>query len=128
MRAAVRSRVVLAMQKVEGSSPFIRIGSMPFPGISRLRRGPTVSQNLLGRVVINGPWARVELDAITRRRILYWLAVMVAVLVVGTIIGLIWADTSNVAGSIAVASNIVGPLGIVGPLVALGVVSRRHGS
>jgi len=59
---------------------------------------------------------------------LYWLAVMVAVLVVGTIIGLIWADTSNVAGSIAVASNIAGPLGIVGLLVALGVVSHRHGS
>jgi hypothetical protein len=51
---------------------------------------------------------------------------MVAVLVVGTIIGLIWADTSNVAGSIAVASNIVGPIGIVALLVALAVVTRRQ--
>jgi len=33
---------------------------------------------------------------------------MVAVLVVGTIVGLIWADTSDVAGSIAVVTNIVG--------------------
>ena len=40
------------------------------------------------------------LGFITRRRILYWLAAMAAVLVVGTIIGLIWADTSDVAGSI----------------------------
>lgn len=66
------------------------------------------------------------LGRITRRRILEWLAVMVAVLVVGTIIGLIWADTSNVAGSIAVASNIVGPIGIVALLVALAVVTRRQ--
>ncbi len=40
------------------------------------------------------------LGFITRRRILYWLAAMAAGLVVGTIIGLIWADTSDVAGSI----------------------------
>ena len=46
---------------------------------------------------------------------------MVAVLVVGTIIGFIWADTSNVAGSIAVASHIIGPVGIVALLIALGV-------
>ena len=59
---------------------------------------------------------------------MYWLAVMVAVLVVGTIIGVIWADTSNVAGSIAVASNIIGPIGIVALLVALAVVTRRHGA
>jgi energy-converting hydrogenase Eha subunit C len=52
--------------------------------------------------------------------------VMVAVLVVGTIIGLIWADTSNVAGSIAVASNIIGPIGIVVLLVALGITTRRQ--
>jgi hypothetical protein len=42
-----------------------------------------------------------KLAIITRRRILYWLAAMVAVFVVGTIIGLIWADTSDVAGAIA---------------------------
>jgi hypothetical protein len=62
----------------------------------------------------------------TRRRILYWLAAMVAVLVVGTIIGLIWADTSNVAGAIAVVTNIVGAVGIVILLIALGVVTRRQ--
>jgi hypothetical protein len=52
---------------------------------------------------------------------------MVAVLVVGTIIGLIWADTSNVAGAIAVASNIVGGVGIIALLIALAVATRRHG-
>ena len=62
----------------------------------------------------------------TRRRILYWLAAMVAVLVVGTIVGLIWADTSDVAGSIAVVTNIVGAVGIVVLLIALAVVTRRQ--
>jgi uncharacterized membrane protein YdcZ (DUF606 family) len=51
---------------------------------------------------------------------------MVALLVVGTIIGLIWADTSDVAGSIAVATNIIGVLGIVLLLIALVVVTRRQ--
>jgi hypothetical protein len=51
---------------------------------------------------------------------------MVAVLVVGTIIGLIWADTSNVAGSIAVATNIIGIVGVVVLLIALVVVTRRQ--
>jgi LPXTG-motif cell wall-anchored protein len=51
---------------------------------------------------------------------------MVAVLVVGTIIGLIWADTSNVAGAIAVVTNIVGIVGIVLLLIALAVVTRRR--
>jgi uncharacterized membrane protein YdcZ (DUF606 family) len=51
---------------------------------------------------------------------------MVAVLVVGSIIGFIWADTSDVAGSIAVVTNIVGALGIVFLLVALVVVTRRQ--
>jgi uncharacterized membrane protein YhaH (DUF805 family) len=69
-----------------------------------------------------------RLGFITRRRILYWLAAMVAVLVVGTIIGLIWADTSDVAGTIAVVTNIVGAVGIVLLLIALAVlaVRRRH--
>ncbi len=67
-----------------------------------------------------------RLGTITRRRILYWLAAMVAVLVAGTIIGLIWADTSNVAGSIAVVTNILGALGIVFLLIALAVVTRRQ--
>jgi hypothetical protein len=48
------------------------------------------------------------------------------VLVVGTIIGLIWADTSDVAGSIAVVTNIVGGVGIVVLLIALVVVTRRQ--
>ena len=51
---------------------------------------------------------------------------MVAVLVVGTIIGLIWADTSNVAGAFAVVTNIVGTVGIVLLLIALIVVTRRR--
>ncbi len=51
---------------------------------------------------------------------------MVAVLVVGTIIGLIWADTSDVAGFIAVATNIIGIVGIVVLLVALGITTRRQ--
>jgi hypothetical protein len=44
---------------------------------------------------------------------------MVAVLVAGTIIGLIWADTSNVAGLIAVLTNIAGVVRIVFLLIAL---------
>ena len=67
-----------------------------------------------------------RLEAITRRRILYWLAVMVAVFAVGTIIGLIWADTSNVAGTIAGVANVIGAAGIVFLLVALIVVTRRQ--
>jgi fumarate reductase subunit D len=51
---------------------------------------------------------------------------MVVVLVVGTIIGLIWADTSDVAGLIAVVTNIVGVVGIVFLLIALAVVTRRQ--
>jgi LPXTG-motif cell wall-anchored protein len=66
------------------------------------------------------------LGIITRRRILYWLAAMAAVLVGGTIIGLIWADTSDVAGSIAVITNIIGVVGIVLLLFALAVVTRRR--
>ena len=51
---------------------------------------------------------------------------MVAVLVVGIVIGLIWADTSDVAGFIAVVTNIVGGIGIVVLLIALFVVTRRQ--
>jgi len=67
-----------------------------------------------------------KLDVITRQRILYWLAVMVAVLVAGVIIGLIWADTSDVAGAIAIVTNIVGGVGIVALLIALVIVTRRQ--
>jgi hypothetical protein len=62
----------------------------------------------------------------TRRRILYWLAAMVALLVVGTIIGLIWADTSDVAGMIAVVTNIAGGVGIVALLIFLAVTRRQR--
>jgi hypothetical protein len=51
---------------------------------------------------------------------------MVAVLVVGTIIGIIWADTSDIAGLIAVVTNLVGALGVVLLLIALGVVTWRQ--
>ena len=50
---------------------------------------------------------------------------MVAVLVVGSIIGFIWADTSDVAGFIAVVTNIIGLVGIALLLIALAVVTRR---
>jgi hypothetical protein len=67
------------------------------------------------------------IGAISTRRIVYWLAAMVALLVVGTIIGLIWADTSNVAGSFAVVTNIVGVVGIVVLVIALAANLRRRG-
>jgi hypothetical protein len=51
---------------------------------------------------------------------------MVALLVVGTIIGIVWADTSDVAGFIAVVTNIIGVVGIVFLLIALVVVTRRQ--
>jgi len=69
-----------------------------------------------------------RIGGITTRRILYGLAAMVAVLVVGTIIGLIWADTSNVAGSVAVVTNILGVVGIALLLIALAVTRRRRQS
>ena len=51
---------------------------------------------------------------------------MVAVFVVGTIIGLIWADTSDVAGAIAGVTNIIAGAGIVFLLIALVVVTLRQ--
>lgn len=67
-----------------------------------------------------------SINGITQRRILYWLAAAVAVLVVGTIIGLIWADSSDAAGLFAVVTNIVGAASIVILLIALAVVLRRQ--
>ena len=67
-----------------------------------------------------------SINGITKRRILYWLAAAAAVLVVGTIIGLIWADTSDAAGLFAVVTNIVGAVGIVILLIILAVVTRRQ--
>jgi fumarate reductase subunit D len=52
--------------------------------------------------------------------------VTVALLIVGTIVGLIWADTSDLAGAIAVVTNIVGGVGILLLLVALVVIHRRQ--
>ena len=80
---------------------------------------------MIGETLQKGRHAS-NLGIITKRRILYWLAAMVAVLVVGTIIGLIWADTSDVAGLIAVVTNLVGGVGIVLLLIALGVVTWRQ--
>ena len=68
----------------------------------------------------------LRIGIITTRRILYGLAAMVALVVVGTIIGLIWADTSNIAGAIAVATNIVGVVGVAFLLIAPAVVTRRR--
>jgi LPXTG-motif cell wall-anchored protein len=51
---------------------------------------------------------------------------MVVLLVVGTIIGVIWADTSNVAGAFAAVTNIVSAVGIVLLLIALAVTRRRR--
>ena len=67
-----------------------------------------------------------RLRTITRRRLLYWLAATIAMLVVGTVIGFIWADTSDVAGLIAVVTNIVGIVAIVFLLIALAVLTRRQ--
>jgi hypothetical protein len=68
------------------------------------------------------------LRALTTRRILYWLAAMVVLLVVGTVGGLIWADTSNAAGAIAVVTNIVSGVGIVLLLIGLAAKRRRRQS
>jgi Na+/melibiose symporter-like transporter len=65
-------------------------------------------------------------QAISTRRALYWLAAMVALLVVGTIVGLIWADTSNVAGAFAGTTNVISIIGIVVFLVILARNRRRR--
>lgn len=67
-----------------------------------------------------------RIGVITTRRILYGLAAMVALLVAGTIVGLIWADTSNLAGAIAVVTNIVGAVGVALLLIALALTRRRR--
>jgi ABC-type proline/glycine betaine transport system permease subunit len=67
-----------------------------------------------------------KLGSITKRRILYWLAAMVVVFLVGLIIGLIWADTSDLAGAIAGVTNVVAGAAILVLLIALAVVSRRE--
>ena len=51
---------------------------------------------------------------------------MVVLLVVGTIVGLIWADTSDLAGVFAGVTNIIGAVGIVVLLIALALKRRRR--
>lgn len=65
------------------------------------------------------------IGVITTRRILYWLAAMLVLLVGGTIVGLIWADTNNVAGAFAGVTNIISVVGIVLLLIVLAVRRRR---
>jgi uncharacterized membrane protein YdcZ (DUF606 family) len=64
--------------------------------------------------------------AVTTRRLVYWLAAMVVLLIVGTSISLMWADTSNVAGAFAGVTNIISIVGIVLILIALVVKRRRR--
>lgn len=51
---------------------------------------------------------------------------MVALFAVGTVIGVIWADTSDVAGAFAVATNGISIVGAALLLIALFVVTRRQ--
>ena len=51
---------------------------------------------------------------------------MIALLVVGTIIGVAWADTSDAAGAFAIATEAIGVLGVALLLIALVVVNRRE--
>lgn len=67
---------------------------------------------------------RVRFQGISTRRILYWLVAMVALLVVGTIIGLIWADTNDAAGAFAGVTNVISVVGIVVLVAVLAV--KRH--
>ena len=68
------------------------------------------------------------ITGITTRRIVYGLAAMVVLLVVGTSVGLIWADTSNAAGAFAGVTNIISVVGIVLLLIALALKHRRRPS
>lgn len=51
---------------------------------------------------------------------------MVALFVVGLIVGLIWADTSDVAGAFAGVTNVGSGVAIVVLLIALAVTRRRR--
>ena len=91
---------------------------------------PPKRDALLGELafsLVTRPY-KTTIRAITTRRILYWLAATVVLLVVGTIIGLIWADTSDVAGAFAEVTNIVSGVGMVVLLIALAVKRRRRPS
>ena len=62
----------------------------------------------------------------TRRAIVYGLAAAVALFAAGTIIGLIWAKESDVAGAIAVTTDIVAAVLVVSLSIALAVATRRR--
>jgi hypothetical protein len=51
---------------------------------------------------------------------------MVGLLIVGMVIGLIWADTSNAAGAFAGVANVVSIAGIVVLLITFGAKQRRR--
>lgn len=87
------------------------------PGFHDDARGRRRQDGRSGRVglVATG----VRFSDITTRRLLYWLAAMVALLVVGTTIGLIWADTSDAAGAFAGVTNLVSVVAIVVLLIVL---------
>lgn len=72
------------------------------------------------------PLSEVRIAVITTSRILYGLGAMVALLIIGTTIGLIWADTSDLAGAFAGVTNVIGVVGIVLLLIALAVTRRRR--
>ena len=57
---------------------------------------------------------------------LYWLAAIVVLFVVGTTVGLIWADTSDAAGLFAGVTNVLSVVGMLVLLIALFVTRRRH--
>src|SRR5207249_1534427 len=96
--------------------------------LSRLRRLGTHRQRRPRPPPLDchGAASRGEAVNISTRRLLYWLAATVALLVVGTIVGLIWADTSNVAGAFAGVTNVISVVGIVVLLIALAVKRRRR--
>ena len=51
---------------------------------------------------------------------------MLALLVFGTVVGLIWADTSDVAGSFALVTNMISVAGILVLLIILALNRRRR--
>lgn len=51
---------------------------------------------------------------------------MVVLLIVGTSIGLMWADTSNVAGAFVGVTNVISVVAIVLILIALALKRRRR--
>jgi hypothetical protein len=64
-------------------------------GVGSVRPRPAGARTIWGEDSYNSV-------VMSTRRALRWLAAMVALLVFGTVVGLFWADTSDVAGSFAV--------------------------